>query len=190
MTQATQSQMNEFVAKVDEFMRKYQTLTSDTIKQKVYASGDSQLIADYEKAVYRGGLLKSNIEAVTGAWAAAKNAYATVTDYTSTVIGDAIDEIRSWFTGGDGNLGAIQIPAAAWVIATIGAAASLVISINAILVRIEASELQKQNPNMSRERALQVAKSSVGLGGAVSALTQPMLIAAAAFIAWLWLSKK
>ena len=191
MAQATQTQMNEFVAKVDEFMRKYDLLISDTTKQQVYASGDPQLISDYEKAVSRGGLLKANIENVVGAWQAAKRAYASVTDYTSTVIGDAIDAIREWWGGDENNtLGALQIPAAAWVIATIGAAAALIISIDAIFVRLEANRIQKQNPDVSRERAIQIAKGAVGIGGAVSALSQPMMIAAAAFIAWLWLSKK
>jgi hypothetical protein len=41
--------------------------------------------------------LNNSINALVGAWNTFKSGYATITSATSTVIGDAVDEIRSWF---------------------------------------------------------------------------------------------
>jgi hypothetical protein len=95
--QATQAELNRFVQVVDEFKAKLARLKAPATRAKVYRSGDAKLISDYETAVVRGNALNNSIAALVGAWAAFKRGYARVTDTTSTVIGDAIDEIRSWF---------------------------------------------------------------------------------------------
>ena len=95
--QASQAELNRFVKVVDEFKAKYARLIAPATKAQVYASGNQKMIADYETAVVRGNALNRSIAALVGAWAAFKRGYAAVTDTTSMYIGDAIDEIRSWF---------------------------------------------------------------------------------------------
>lgn len=95
--QATQAELNRFVKVVDEFKANLSRLKSPEYKTRVLQSGDSRLISDYNTAVVRGDALNRSIAALVGAWAAFKRGYAAVTDTTSMYIGDAIDEIRSWF---------------------------------------------------------------------------------------------
>lgn len=95
--QASQAELNRFVKVVDEFKAKYARLILPATKAEVYATKNPAMIRDYENAVSRGGALNSTIANLVGAWAAFKSGYKKVTDATSTVIGDAIDEIRSWF---------------------------------------------------------------------------------------------
>ena len=186
MAQASQPQMNEFVRVIDEFMQKYARLISPQTQSQVLASGDSQLISDYDTAVSRGGMLKTNIEVVTGAWQAAKRAYSSVTDVTSIAIGDAIDWVKNIF-GGGGNgisgLGIVQIPAAAWIVGTLAAGAALILSIDRIFVRIEANRIQRDSPGTSRERALQIAKSGIGLNLAPD-FQKIAMIGAIGFLVW------
>lgn len=185
--QASPEQLNRFVEVVDEFMHKYDRLIAPDTRAQVYATRDPRLIGDYETAVRRGGLLKRNIEAVTGAWKAAKDFYAEATQQTSIWIGDAIDEVRSWFgykPGGVGGLGVVQIPAAVWVAGTIAAAVVLIKSINKVFVLLEASELQRENPGMPRAVALSRASDALD-PGFFAGLRGPLLIAAAAAGYWL-----
>lgn len=163
---ASSAELNKFVQTVDEFMRKYAVLVSPATRAAVYATQNPTLIADYETAVSRGRLLRANIEAVTGAWVAARKIYAAAIDQSSMWIGDAIDEVRSWFgyrPGGMNGLGALQIPAAVWVVGTIAAAAVLISTMNKIFVVLEASKIQRENPGMTREQALSQANDAFGL---------------------------
>lgn len=95
--QASQAELNKFVRVVDEFKAKFAKLILPATRAQVYASGNQKMIADYESAVSRGNALNATINALVGAWSAFKSGYRKVTDTTSTVIGDAVDEIRSWF---------------------------------------------------------------------------------------------
>lgn len=169
--QANKEELNRFVQVVDDFLAKLAKLKSPQTRDAVYASGDSQLISDYESAVSKGDVLKSTIEATVGAWNAAKAEWSKVTDTTSMAIGDAVDWVRSLFgykPAGDfgaipyykglGALGLIQIPAAAWVAAIIAAAVLLGKLYDSILVRVEAARLQHEQ-GMSREQALATAQS-------------------------------
>lgn len=189
---ATSGQMNEFVKVIDEFMQKYTRLISSQTRAEVYATKNAALISDYETAVSRGGMLKTNIEVVTGVWASAKRAYASVTDVTSTVIGDVIDAIKNMFDGDTqtmGALGVVQIPAAAWIVGTIAAGAALILSIDRIFITLEANRIQRSNPDMPRDVAVSKAKGAIGLDvfGDVQKLA---LIAALAFGAWLYFGQK
>lgn len=198
--QTTPQEMNRFVTAVDEFFANYARLTSAQTRAEVYASGSPTLIADYESAVRQGGMLKRTIEGTVGVWGAAKTAWASVTDVTSTIIGDAIDEIRSWFgyepagvgsydvspiSGGTlGALGVIQLPAAAWVAGIIGAVFLANQAMNIIFVSLEANRIQRADPTISRSQALDVARRAVKTAGFFGNATLP-LIAAAALAAWL-----
>lgn len=191
MAQASQQQMNEFVRVIDEFMQKYARLISPETRNEVYASGNSKLISDYQSAVSRGGMLKTNIEVVTGAWAAAKRAYSSVTDVTSMYIGDAVDWFKSLFGGGPqiGGLGIVQIPAAVWIVGTIAAGAALILSIDRIFITLEANRIQRDSPGISRELAVQKAKGAIGLN-VFGDVKQLAVIAALAFGAWLYFGQK
>jgi len=191
MAQASQSQMNDFVRVIDEFMQKYARLISPQTRSEVYASGNAGLISEYEKAVSRGGMLKTNIEVVTGAWAAAKRAYSSVTDTTSMAIGDAIDWIKGLFDGGPqvGGLGIIQIPAMAWVVGTIAAGAALILSIDRIFITLEANRIQRDSPGTSRDVAIRQAKGAIGLD-VFGDVKQLAVIGALAFVAWLYFGQK
>lgn len=188
---ATSGQMNEFVKVIDEFMQKYARLTLPQTRTEIYASGNSALISEYEKAVSRGSMLKTNIEIVTGAWASAKRAYSSVTDITSTYIGDAVDWIKGLFGGESqvGGLGVIQIPAAVWIVGTIAAGAALVLSIDRIFITLEANRIQRDSPGISREVAVRQAKSAVGLN-VFGDVKQLAIIGSIAFIAWLYFGQK
>lgn len=197
MAQASQQQMNEFVKVIDEFMQKYTRLISTQTRTEVYASGNPQLISDYENAVSRGGMLKTNIEIVTGAWQAAKRAYSSVTDITSMYIGDAIDWFKDLFGGTPvpvsgpqiGGLGVIQIPAAVWIVGTIAAGAALILSIDRIFITLEANRIQRDSPGISRVQAITQAKSAVGLN-IFGDVKQLAIIGGIVFVAWLIYGQK
>jgi hypothetical protein len=214
-TAATPQEMNRFVQSVDEFFAKYAKLISPSMRAEVYASGNSTLIREYEATVSRARALKVTIEATTGAWAAAKSAWRSVTDTTSTVIGDAIDEIRSWFgyqpgggvgaysvspiSGGAlgqwrgggtlGALGAVQVPMAAWVAGILGAVYLASAAMDKIFISVQATRIQKDDPTVSRTDALDAASRAVKTAGLFGGATLP-LIAAAALAAFLLLGKK
>lgn len=168
-TPATQTELNKFVKVVDEFKAKFARLTSPAMRNEIYATGNTVLIADYETAVVRGGALNTTINTMVGAWSAFKRAYASVTDQTSMVIGDAIDEIRSWFgykpmgdlPGGLGSLGIIAIPAAVAVAGIVAAALVLIAGMNRIFISVEASRIQKENPNITRAVAIRQAEQGL-----------------------------
>jgi len=198
--QASPQEMNRFVKAVDEFMAKYAKLILPATRTQVYASANPALISDYESAVKQGRILKATIGNTVGAWNAAKSAWASVTGVTSTVIGDAIDEIRSWFgydpetglsaydpspiSGGTlGLLGVVQLPAAAWIAGILGAVYLLNQTMNKIFVSIEATRIQKANPTISRSQALVAASQAVKTSRFFGIATLP-LIAAAALAAW------
>lgn len=209
--QATPQEMNKFVQVVDEFMSNYDKLMDPQMRTDVYNSRNSALIADYESATGQAQTLKRTIEATTGAWNAAKQSWANVTDKTSMVIGDAIDEIRSWF-GYDpapgignydfvrfdsspisgGNLGAfaaIQLPAAAWIAGIVSAAYLLNKTMNQIFISVEASRFQRIDPTLSRSQALEKAVTAVTGGGFFGRATLP-LIAAGALAIYLVMRKR
>lgn len=211
MSEASPQEMNKFVKTVDEFMDNFRKLISPETKASVYATKNPTLINEYENAVSQGRILKSTIETTVGAWNTAKKAWASVTGVTSTFIGDAIDEIRSWFgyepaAGMDGlgclgcpdnncancpnrqsdssqlsGLGAIQLPAAAWIAGIVAAAFLLNTTMNKIFISIEASRIIRADPTISRERALTMASSVIKtdfFGGATLPLIAAGLIAA------------
>lgn len=203
---ATPQEMNRFVQSVDEFFSKYAKLISPTMRAQVYATGNAALIDDYESAKSQGAILKSTIEATTGAWAAARAAYSAVTDTTSTVIGDAIDEIRSWFgykpagglgylgacncpARGLGGLGVVQAPLAAWVAGIIGAVYLANKAMDQIFIFVAANQIQAGDPTVSRAEALAAAADSVKNGGILGAITLP-LVAAAVLAAFLVFGRK
>lgn len=174
MTEPTNVEMNRFVKEVDEFMQKYAKLTSPDMQQKVYDAGDPVLMNDYKSAVNRATMLKNTIEATTGAWASAKKAYASVTDVTSMWIGDAVDEIRSWFT--DNNvqgLGVLQLPAAAWVAGIVASAYIMNSLMSKIFVRVDVARLVAQGVDPAQ--ALQTAQSAAA-PAFFEALNIPLLI--------------
>ena len=197
MAQASQQQMNEFVKVIDEFMQKYTRLISTQTRTEVYASGNPGLISDYENAVSRGGMLKTNIEIVTGAWQAAKRAYSSVTDVTSMYIGDAIDWFKDLFGGTPipvsgpqiGGLGVIQIPAAVWIVGTIAAGAALILSIDRIFITLEANRIQRDSPGMTRVQAITQAKGAIGLN-IFGDVKQLAIIGGIVFVAWLIYGQK
>lgn len=176
--QATEQEMNRFVRVVDEFMANYAKLTDPKLRSDVYASRNSALIADYEQASQQAGALKTTIEATTGAWNAAKRAYANVTDETSMIIGDAVDEIRSWFGYKPmGGLGAIQLPAAAWIAGIVSAAYLLNKTMTQIFVQVETARMLRADPTLTREQALTRATNAMK-SSFFGQATVPLLIAA------------
>ena len=193
---ATQTELNKFVKVVDEFKAKYARLISPATRNDVYATKNATLISDYESAVSRGGALNSSINALVGAWNVFKRGYASVTDVTSTAIGDAVDEIRSWFgykPMGDlqiglGALGLVQIPAAIGVAGIIGAALVLIAAMNRIFIATEASRIQRENPGTSRAVALRQAEA--GLPSFIPGGLTPLMIAAGAVALWFVLSQR
>lgn len=206
---ATPQELNRFVLSVDEFFSNYATLISPAMRAQVYGTGNAAVIADYESAKSQGAVLKSSIEATTGAWAAAKAAYGAVTATTSTVIGDAIDEIRSWFgyqpageylgahcptpgvagLAGLGALGVVQLPAAAWVAGILAAVYLANAAMQKIFIFVAANQIQAADPTVSRSQALTAASRAVKTPGILGAITLP-LIAAAALAAFLIFGRK
>ncbi len=217
--QASPEQVNLFVKTTDEFFAKYAKLTSPDFRKKVYATGDKAIIAAYESEVSRATGIKSAIDSTVGYWQAFKQGYAAVTGVTSTWIGDAVDEIRSWFgyepaggfsaydispiTGGQlglysvspisggqlGALGAVQIVTAVWVT---GILAVMVISIRAqdkIFMWVDAFFIKRNDPNISTGEALDKAAQIQARGGLFEGAALPLL-AAAAIAAFLIFGKK
>lgn len=189
--QATQPQMSKFVRVVDEFMQKYARLISPQTRAEVYASGNPTFISDYEKAVSRGGALRTSINATVGAWQTAKREWSQVTDVTSMYIGDAVDWLKNLFGGGPqiGGLGLVQIPAAAFVIGAIGASAALILSIDRIFITLEANRIQRDSPDTSRADAITIAKRGIGLN-VFEGIGAPIMLAGVAVIAWLVFGQK
>jgi len=197
---ATQTELNKFVKVVDEFKAKYARLILPITRQQVYATGNTALISDYESAVSRGGALNSSINALVGAWQAFKRGYGAVTDVTSTAIGDAIDTVRGWFgydaapgigelpAAGLGGLGAIQIPAAIAVAGIIGAALVLIAAMNRIFISVEASRIQRENPNVSR--AVAIRQAEAGLPSFIPGGLTPVMIGVGAVALWFVLSNR
>jgi len=197
--------MNRFVQSVDEFFSNYAKLISPAMRAQVYATGNTALIADYESAKSQGAILKTTIEATTGAWATAKAAYSAVTGVTSTAIGDAIDEIRSWFGykpageylggccavpgTGLGALGVVQLPAAAWVAGILGAVYLANQVMSKIFIFVAANQIQAGDPSLSRSQALAAAADTIKGESILGAITLP-LIAAAALAAFLIFGRK
>ena len=206
---ATPQEMNRFVQSVDEFFSNYAKLISPAMRAQVYATGNTALIADYESAKSQGAILKTTIEATTGAWAVAKRAYSAVTDTTSTVIGDVVDEIRSWFgykpagglgylgacncpapgLGAVGALGVVQLPAAAWIAGILGAVYLANQVMNKIFIFVAANQIQAGDPSLSRSQALAAAADTIKGESILGAITLP-LIAAAALAAFLIFGRK
>lgn len=159
--QPTQTQMNRFVKEVDLFMRNTERLNNPQFRATVYKTNDAQVIADYNNAVERANVLKGTIEATTGAWDQAKAFYRDVSATSSTVIGDAIDNIRSWF-GYDpsGGLGALQVPMAVWVGGIIVAAVAANKMMANVFIQVEAARLQREQ-GLSRSQALKAASNAL-----------------------------
>jgi hypothetical protein len=194
-TPATQIELNKFVKVVDEFKAKYARLISAKTRSDVYATNNGALISEYETAVVRGRALTSTIETLVGAWTTFKRGYASVTDYTSTVIGDAVDEIRSWFgykpmgdLPGLGALALIQIPAAVAVAGVISAALILIAGMNRIFISIEASKIQRENPSIPRATALRQAEA--GLPSFIPGGITPVMIGVGALALFLIFGSK
>jgi hypothetical protein len=195
---ASQAELNKFVEVVDEFKAKYARLQLPATRQAVYASGDQRLISDYETTLTRAGALDRTIDTLVGAWGAFKRGYAAVTDRTSTVIGDAIDEIRSWF-GYDpapgigcytpmGSLAGLQIPAAVAVAGVISAAMIIIAAMNRIFTTLEANRIQRENPDLPRSAALEQARR--GLPSFLPAGIGMGTLALGALALWLVLGDK
>jgi len=235
---ATPQQVNEFVKVVDEFMRNHKALNAPKFRAEVMATGNQELIAAYNSAVTKSNALKGTIEKTTGAWSKAKAAYRDAIGTTSTVIGDAIDEIRSWFgykpagdlagmrppampnTQSQGQsrgydyqafgteiksisdphasvyvhspLGALPAAAlgAIWITGIIAAAAVLNSTIHKIFVSVEATRLQKANPNLPRSMALEQATKAVDTGGIFGRFGTERIIAVGALLGILWVLRK
>ena len=190
---ATEAEMNHFVREIDKFMELRKELLAETHNVDAMRTSDPELWRDYDLVMRQADALKRTIEATTGIWYDFKSWWATnVTDKTSMVIGDWVDEIRSWF-GYDpsGGLGAFQILSAAWIAGIIAAAAIIIKSMNAVLIRIEAAKLQRET-GMPRDRALQLAKDTYApgfFGGAGMGFSFAMLAAVGIGI-WLFFGKK
>ena len=193
--EASQTELNKFVKVVDEFQAKYLLSISPAIRAQVYATNNPALISDYETTVTRGGVLNTSINTLVGAWNAFKSGYAAVTDVTSTVIGDAIDEIRSWFgykPMGDlpplGTLGVIQIPAAVAVAGIITAGMVLIAAMNGIFIALEANKIQRENPSVSR--AVAIRQAEAGLPSFIPGGITPVMIGLGALALWMILGAK
>jgi len=204
MGQATQTELNKFVKVIDKFKEKYARLILPATRAEVYATQNATLISEYETAVSRGRVLNSTIDTMVGAWSAFKRSYSSVTDVTSTVIGDAIDEVRSWFgykpagdlgdlllrghVAGLGALGIVQIPAAVAIAGVIGTALVLIAAMNRIFISIEASRIQLENPSISR--AVAIRQAEAGLPSFIPGGITPIMIGVGALALWLILGSK
>jgi hypothetical protein len=171
MAEATQTEMNRFVAIVESFKNNLARLNSAETRNAVYASNNSALIRDYENTLTQSNILNSTIEGTVGAWEAAKSGWGILTSQTSMWIGDAVDEIRSWFQTSNnlgcigcpqlGSFGAVQLPAAVWIAGIVAAAYALNKGMEKIFIAIEATKMQEANPNLSRERAVTLARNAI-----------------------------
>lgn len=186
MAEPTKTELNKFVQTVDDFLAMKNKVASR--RAEVYATNDPELISDYESFVSKADILQSTIESTVGAWNAAKAEYAKITDTTSTAIGDAIDEIRSWFgydpAPGIGFLGIIQLPAAAWIAGIIAAAALLWRMGNSLMTRIDAATIARRE-NIPYSEAL--TKAADANRFKLVSKDTVTIIAGAALLAWyLW----
>ncbi len=190
MTVANQEQMRSFVKIVDDFYGVRSTLQKK--QAAVYASGDANLIADYNSFMSKSNALNMTIENTVGAWNAAKNAWSKVTDISSTYIGDAVDWFREVFSDynadGMSAFGAIQLPAAAWV-AGISASAFLLWRTGKTLVtRIDAVSIAAAE-NIPYDQAL-IKADHVNRFKIFSPEMAPLIIGALAAGYFLWWRKK
>lgn len=205
MSEPSKSEINRFVAEVDTFMANFARLNDPATVSAIYSSGNQALINDFESTRAKSSALKATIENTVGAWQTAKRTYFSATDYTSTVIGDAIDTVRGWFgyTGhvnglrgmvpsiGLAGLGVLpQLVSAAWIAGIVSSAYLLNQSIMAILRSAEASKLQKENPNLSREAALELAAAKINIGSFFGAPSLPFLAVAGVALWYFWGKKK
>jgi hypothetical protein len=134
------------------------------------------------------------------------------------VIGDAIDEIRSWFgyepmgdlpclgcapgigcvgcphdavqpqQPGLGALGIIQIPAAVAVAGIITAGMVLIAAMNRIFIALEANKIQRENPSVSR--AVAIRQAEAGLPSFIPGGITPVMIGLGALALWMILGAK
>jgi hypothetical protein len=134
------------------------------------------------------------------------------------VIGDAVDEIRSWFgykpmgdlpclgcvpgigcvgcpqqpgnreQPGLGVLGIIQIPAAVAVAGIVAAALVLIAAMNRIFISLEANKIQRENPSVSR--AVAIRQAEAGLPSFIPGGITPVMIGLGALALWMVWSKK
>ena len=199
MPAASTEQLRELVKIVDDFL----TVRSDVLSRQaeVYASGDPELIADFESFMGRSNALKASIEKTVGAWNAAKMAWGNITDKTSAAIGDAIDWFRETFTDyeaapGIGSyhnaslaaFGAIQVPAAAWV-AGISASAFLLWRMGkGLMTRIDAIKISRER-NIPYDQAL-IQADKVGGMKLFTVEMAPLYIGALAAAYFLWFRNK
>jgi len=196
--QASQAELNKFVKVVDEFKAKYARLILPATRSQVYATKNATIISDYESAVSRGRILNGTINTTVGAWEVFKRGYGAVTNVTSTAIGDAIDTVRGWF-GYDpapgigsyapmGGLGAIQIIPAVAIAGIIGAALVLIAAMNRIFISIEASNIQRENPSISR--AVAIRQAEAGLPSFIPGGITPVMIGVGALALWMILGER
>ena len=191
MSEASPEQLNKFVKTVDDFLKMRENVLAK--RAQVYSSNDPELIRDFDNFASASTTLKNTIENTTGAWNAAKQAYAATTDTSSMYIGDAVDWLREVFTdydadGGLTGLGIVQLPAAVWVAGIISAAAILWRTGKALVVRIDAATISRAE-NIPYSEALKKSENinSVSIFGGASI---PMLIALGAGVYWLWVNRK
>jgi len=180
-------------------MANFERLKSPENQKIVYASNNPKLIADYENAIVNAGRLQGTIETTVGAWNAARRTFSAVTDVTSTGIGDAIDQIRSWFgydpapgfsghgMSGHGmsSLSAVQLVPAIWMTGIVAAAVIANNAMKKVFILIKASQLERNG--MSPAQAAIVARDSLApqlFGG-----LNKVLIASGALALFLMLRK-
>lgn len=212
--QASPEQIRGMVGAVDEFYLNYARLSEPKTRDLVYRTRDQEVISNYETALNRAQTLDANIRRGVGVWNTVRDGYVALTDQTSMVIGDWIDEVRSWFgydpapgignyvssrgaspiSGGTlGALSGIQLPAAAITAAFVVGIASVAIVLNnlmnKIFIRIEAARLQRENPGMTPAQALSVAGEAYQSDGLFGNVNLP-LIAAGALAAFWFLNRK
>lgn len=188
--QASREDIGRLVKNVDQFMQKYAELKSPDVRAAVSASQNSEIMREYANTLAAADGMKRTIDSTVGAWDAFKRAYGRVTDTTSMYIGDAIDEIRSWFgydpapgigempifaadvpgsmhyrglmTGnGLGALSAVPVIAAAVAVGVAGAAYIINKQIDNFMVMLQAWRIRSNDPTISQQRALAIATSSV-----------------------------
>ena len=176
MTQiADKTELNRFVREVDSFMHRYADFASPETRAAVVATNDPKLIADYEATRNHAASLKSGIEATTGAWNSAKAFYAAQIGNTSMIIGDAIDEIRSWFGYKPaGGLGALQLPAAVWVAGIIAACVTLNRAMDAVIIRLDAARIVR-NTGVPYSDAYKQATDAHRSSGLFGGATVPLI---------------
>lgn len=180
MAEPTQQEMNEFVRVVDNFMQRFAEFSSSTTQTRIYATNDPVLIRDYESQLTKSQTLKSNIDNVVGYWNRFKATYADITAKTSMIIGDWIDEMRSWFGGGpQADLqGLSALPAVAWLTGIIVAGALAYTSMGAIMIRLDAWKIQRDDPTVPYDKAIAKARTADAVGDLFSFKNIPLFLGA------------